>query len=74
MTKRQAKIIANHIVAALAGQFDLFGLEECQDLISKDDENQIIDEIKSISTRLSKEHGIMGTTREVVETVIGIKN
>lgn len=73
MTKIQRKTIARHIVAALADQFDRFGFGECDGLLTEEDENQIIDEIALIVMRLSKEHGVMGTTREVVETVIGIK-
>lgn len=70
MTKRQAKEIAQHVAASLIDQFDANGLDDSWDLITEEEGDKIIHEMKLIVDKLSQKHAVNGATRNIIELVL----
>lgn len=76
MRKIEAKIIAKILAAEVCDQIDLFAFDECDDLITDSEKDQIIEAIKEETGRLlsfAKKYTDAvdyHTTRDIVDNVI----
>jgi len=74
MTKLQAKVIAQIMIAKTAASFDGFAFEDCDPELSEDEVNKIMNEIQKISdstiSRVCKKYGLNFENASRVDQII----